>query len=125
MSILQKRIEELRSENELTQKQLAKKIGVSETAISFWENGVNEPKASYLNKLAQCFNVTTDYLLGLEDEFGTPIFSPEEKSAGLSATKKVSITPIEEDMLEVFRKVGKKHGESAQQAIITVAEKML
>ena len=125
MKALQQHLIELRNENELTQKQLAQKIGVSASAIGFWENGTNEPKASYILKLATFFDVTVEYLLGLTDEFGTPLFTPEEKAAGLSATKKVSITPIEEDMLEVFRKVGKKHGESAQQAIITVAEKML
>ena len=50
----------------------------------------------------------------------------EPNSISLIAYAKFFNVTIEyEDMLEVFRKVGKKHGESAQQAIITVAEKML
>ena len=46
---------------------LAKAVGVDKRTISFWENGVNEPKASYIIKLAKFFEVSTDYLLGLED----------------------------------------------------------
>ena len=48
-----------------------------------------------------------------------------EKVLGISSTKKESITPIEDDMLYIFREIGKKHGIEAQQALITVAEKML
>lgn len=61
------RIFELRKENGLSQEQLAKEIGVTHRAISFWEKGVNEPKATYIYRLAVFFNVSSDYLLGLED----------------------------------------------------------
>ena len=57
-------IKELRIEFKLSQQALAKIIGVSQKAIDFWERGVNEPKASYIIKLADFFNVSTDYLLG-------------------------------------------------------------
>jgi len=67
MNNLGNRIKELRIENGLTQPQLAEKVGVSKAVISFWENGINEPKASYVVKLAKCFNVSTDFLLGLND----------------------------------------------------------
>ena len=59
------RIKELRIENNLSQKSLAEHIGVSQKAIDFWEKGTNEPKATYVIRLAKFFNVTTDYLLGL------------------------------------------------------------
>ncbi len=49
----------------------------------------------------------------------------EEQIIGASATKKISITPIEDEMLYRFREIGKKHGEQAQWALITVADKML
>lgn len=61
------KIFELRKENNLSQAELAKHIGVTQKAIDFWEKGINEPKASYIIKLAQFFNVSTDYLLGLEN----------------------------------------------------------
>ncbi len=68
MKGLGERIKYLRMEENLTQPQLAKAIGVSNAVISFWENNLNEPKASYVLALAKCFNVTTDYLLGIDDE---------------------------------------------------------
>ena len=118
-------LKELRKDNNLSQKQLAEKLCISQQTYSDYENGKTEPTIETLISISKLFNVTIEYLLGIEDEYGNAVFTKEEKAAGLSATKKVSITPIEEDMLEVFRKVGEKHGESAQQAIITVAEKML
>lgn len=51
--------------------------------------------------------------------------TPEERAAGVTATKTVKITPIEDDMLYVFREVGKKRGEAAQRAIVEMVEKML
>jgi transcriptional regulator with XRE-family HTH domain len=59
-------IRELRTEKHLTQEELAKNIGVTSRAISYWENEINEPKASYIAKLADYFDVTADYLLGRE-----------------------------------------------------------
>lgn len=50
---------------------LAVIIKVSNAAISNWENEINEPKISYLVALARYFEVSSDYLLGLENEDGT------------------------------------------------------
>jgi len=61
------KIKTLRIAAGYTQPQLAEKVGVSKAVISFWENSVNEPKASYIKMLAKIFNVSADYLLGLED----------------------------------------------------------
>lgn len=58
-------LRELRTDNHLTQPQLAKEIGVSKGIISWWETGMSEPTASNIIKLAKYFDVTTDYLLGL------------------------------------------------------------
>jgi transcriptional regulator with XRE-family HTH domain len=61
------RLKELRIEKGLSAKALGKNIGVSDAAILNWENDVNDIKSEHLIKLAQYFNVSTDYLLGLED----------------------------------------------------------
>ena len=105
-----------------------KNSGLKQTLL----RGIQEAGGEYIAFLESDDIWRTDYLSKKEPPPPAPgaAGGPEpprfaQKAAGLSATKKVSITPIEEDMLEVFRKVGKKHGESAQQAIITVAEKML
>lgn len=62
-----KRLYELRHDAEKTQSELALEIGVTQKAIDFWEKSVNEPKASHIIRLAKFFNVSTDYLLGLEN----------------------------------------------------------
>lgn len=64
---LSERLKDLRKEKALSQQQLAKAIGVTQKAIDFWEKGINEPKASYIVLLAKYFDVSTDYLLGIED----------------------------------------------------------
>ena len=57
-------IRELRQENNLTQKELAEKIGYSKAIIGFWENEKNEPTISALVMLSKVFNVSIDYLAG-------------------------------------------------------------
>ncbi len=60
------RLKELREYSNLTQKQLAEKIGNVQRNISNWESGVSEPDLSTVIKLAEFFNVTTDELLGAD-----------------------------------------------------------
>ncbi len=57
-------IKELRTERNISQAFLAQQIGVSQKAVDYWERGINEPKASYIVKLADYFDVSADYLLG-------------------------------------------------------------
>lgn len=56
----------LRKELHLTQEELASKLGFSRTAISAWEIGRNEPSNEDTIKIANFFNVSVDYLLGLD-----------------------------------------------------------
>ena len=67
MSIFAQRLRELRLEKGLSMKQLSKEINTTDAAVSNWENEINEPKISYLKAIAQYFNVSADYLLGLEN----------------------------------------------------------
>lgn len=60
---LPEKIYELRKANNLSQEQLAEKIGVSRQSISKWESGESSPELERLVALSQVFNVTTDYLL--------------------------------------------------------------
>ena len=62
--MLGKILKELRTEKGISQQELAKQIGVSQKAIDYWERSVNEPKASYIVKLADFFEISADYLLG-------------------------------------------------------------
>lgn len=62
------RIKELRKLNKLSQKELSSEIGVAQSTLSTWENGVFEPDAQTLVVLANKFNVSIDYLLGKEKD---------------------------------------------------------
>ena len=73
MQIFVDRLNKLIEENKITKYRLAKEIGVSKQAVLWWCDGVNEPKISYLRKIAEYFDVSCDYLLGLEDETGTKL----------------------------------------------------
>ena len=61
------RLKELRLEKGLSIMALGKVIEVSDATICRWENSTNDIKGKELIRLAKFFNVTTDYLLGLED----------------------------------------------------------
>lgn len=59
-------IKELRLEQKLTQTELAKKLNTTQDTISLWELGKSFPDIQSLINLSKIFNVSTDYLLGLE-----------------------------------------------------------
>ncbi len=64
-------LHDLRQEKGISQYKLALELNYTQSNISEWEKGSVEPKATALICLANYFGVTTDYLLGLEDDFGT------------------------------------------------------
>ena len=65
--MLGSRIKELRKEFGLSQVELAMRMEVTKQTISNWENENIQPSIDMLVGLANVFNVTTDYLLGLDD----------------------------------------------------------
>ena len=58
------RLKELRLEHKLTQLELAKKLFISKSSICKYEKDNNFPEASLLQKIADYFEVSVDYLLG-------------------------------------------------------------
>lgn len=58
------RIKELRKRYKMTQKQLAEKLFIDQTAVSYWESGKTKPDFEKQQLLADLFNVSVDYLLG-------------------------------------------------------------
>lgn len=67
MKNLNERLKEVRVEKNISQSQLAKDTGLSQSAISFWESGERLPSIQAVIILAKYFNVSSDYLLGLID----------------------------------------------------------
>ena len=60
------RLKQLRLRAEYTQQQLADKLGVTKSVVSYHELQERYPSPDVLIRLAYIFHVTTDYLLGLE-----------------------------------------------------------
>lgn len=60
------RLKNLRKENNWTQERLANKIGLSKTVISKYENNIQMPTLDTLIKMAVLFNVSMDYIAGIE-----------------------------------------------------------
>ena len=60
------KLRELRTQRQLTQKQLAELVGCQHSIISFYELGDRVPSPDVIVKLSKIFSVTSDYLLGIE-----------------------------------------------------------
>lgn len=65
--MLHERINELRQSLGWSQVELAARLSVSKQTVSNWENGNIQPSVDMLVRLSKVFNVSTDYLLGLEN----------------------------------------------------------
>ena len=62
-----KRIRELREDNDLTQKHLAKKLNCSQQVYSNYELGQRDIPTDILIKLSKIYNVSTDYILEISN----------------------------------------------------------
>ncbi len=62
------RIRDLREDRDLTQKQIAQMLGMSQTGYSKYETGENDIPTAVLIRLADFYQTSTDYLLGRTDK---------------------------------------------------------
>ena len=94
---MESRIKSLREKRGLIQEILAAELGITQQTLSRYEGDVTFIKVDVLKKLAEYFNVTTDYLLGLSD-----------MKRDLTGQLKVNET-IDEyyDLVEVYKKLDK------------------
>lgn len=67
MSVLGKRIKYLREKNNFSQKRLAESLGITNVQLSRYETGDRNPDPDTIKKIADFFEVSTDYLLGRTD----------------------------------------------------------
>lgn len=74
--MLSTRLKMLRTQHRKTQQDMADVLGISRQGYAKYENNLGEPDNSTLSKLADYFNVSTDYLLGRSD---SPTLTQEEK----------------------------------------------
>ncbi|MMZ52796.1 HTH-type transcriptional regulator ImmR [compost metagenome] len=68
MSTFGSRLRELRTNKKLSQKELANYFKISESAVGMYERDQREPSFELIERIADFFEVSTDYLLGRENE---------------------------------------------------------
>lgn len=68
MNTFGSRLQSLRKDRKLTQKQLGKIVGVSDVTVGYWEKNQNTPGGVSLTKLARYFGVSEDFLLTGKDQ---------------------------------------------------------
>lgn len=95
-------LKELREEKDLSQAKLSEETGISQGAISRWELNLTEPTASNIIILSKFFGKTSDYLLGIENEFGEKLIKLKEErtktfngKVTIAETKEKTIIEIE------------------------------
>lgn len=62
------KLKELRTGQKMTQQQLADRIGVAKSVVSYYESGDRYPSYDVLIRIAHIFHTSTDYLLDFEKE---------------------------------------------------------
>ena len=92
------RLRGMLKERNATHAALAAVLGVSNQAVSLYCNGGTQPKIEDIAKIARFLDVSTDYLLGLEDDFGNVTVSPGQLTDQLSAQEK--------ELLDAFNLLG-------------------
>lgn len=92
--MLNDRIKELRKAFGVSQVELAKALNVSKQCVSNWENDNVLPSIEMLVKLAEYFNVTTDYLLCLENKDMVDL-------SGLSENERAHIKLLIKDLMDI------------------------
>ena len=67
MTEIYKRIESLRKERGMSQAELAKRLGISRSAVNAWEMGISRPHIKHVIAMAELFHISTDFLLNMSN----------------------------------------------------------
>lgn len=106
------RLKLFREKEGMLQKELADKLQITQQTISLYESGKREPDYDTLKKIADCFNTSTDYLLGRTDD-PSPRLKIETIAAHrtddpMTELPEAARKSVEEFIDFVYKKYGKK-----------------
>ena len=91
MDIFEKRLKDLRAEKGKTQKELALELGTTDDSVYSWEKGRSQPSIEIIRKLCTYFDISADYLLGLEDETGGKIYGAKYNIGTINNSGEINI----------------------------------
>ena len=95
-------LKELRTEANLTQKELATKLKIGQSTIVGYEKGEREATVTNLSRYADFFGLSLDYLAGREDDFGARV---PTRIVAPSVPESESLTDNEKALLKAFRRL--------------------
>lgn len=99
MQILGERLKQLRDEFGFDQKEMGRKLNITSSAYGYYEQGRNEPPLETLVKIAEIFNVTTDYLLGRSDIRENPVYYTLSDKLTLTQAELLVVENMQENLL--------------------------
>ena len=91
------RLKTLRKQAQLTQVDVAEKLGISQPAYASWERGIKKPTQENLVKIAQILNVSVDYLVGNSDY-------TEDKLDNIELLFRMNSKVLTDEEKEIFKK---------------------
>lgn len=124
---LHENLKKIREERKLTKKEVCESTGISERAYLTYEFGEREPKISVIEKLADFYGVTTDYLLGREpapNPFADLNLSEDDEAEVIA--KYMSLTPeIRACMLDVLIQLGEAAKKRQSDSVQSTAQEQI
>lgn len=72
------RLRDLRNEKGISQKELAAALFVSQQTVAKWETDRSTPNPDMVSQIAQYFDVSSDYLIGMSDSKSNTINTPTD-----------------------------------------------
>lgn len=96
--MLGERLSEVRKDHGHTQAELAKLLHVSVFSISAYEQGKTWPQLTTLRQICRLYKVSSDYLLGLSDDYG-PEYLNSHRSNHFSDEERAKIKEYEQFLL--------------------------
>lgn len=114
-------LKNLRVEKGLTQKELAQYLNIGQSTVNGYEKGNREPVLEIIKAYSKFFNVSTDYLLGMEDDFGEKIIDSTVSTISVSVLPE-SLSPEERKLIVDYRKLDKVSKRAIERTASSLAE---
>lgn len=109
--IMYERFVQLLHDNNTTAYQVSKATGIAQTTLSAWKNGKSIPKIDKLQKIADYFNVSLDYLVGKTNCYTVE----DEIKEAMKSNKVAEINPLPELTDKDQKDISKKLAETLEQ----------
>jgi len=108
------KIKKIRTENGITQTELAKVLGVGKTTISNYETGYSTPDASILKRLSDYFNVSTDFFLDRINQSDNSPKKLQEYNDFIENVKIQFMDASEKDRDAIYRKISELYWDAKE-----------